>query len=127
MPVARTPLPSATAAVTSFVVDAGINAFDGLKDPRRVPIHSTATQLWEGKSEAMFAKALETLPVRVITDNELGALRADNKDTRGVVVITRSVLWVTRDAVRAKAMYRPPNKSIPITATIEIVRRGFAD
>jgi hypothetical protein len=92
-----------------------------------VPIHSTATQLWEGKSEAMFAKALETLPVRVITDNELGALRAESKDTRGTVVTTRSDFWVTREAVRAKAAYKPPNKNNPRTATIEIVRRGFAD
>ena len=118
---------SAAAAVTNFVVDAGINAFDVLKDPSRVPIHSTATQLWEGKSDAIFAKARDTLPVRVITDRELGALRADNNDTRGVVVITRSVLCVTRDAVRAKATYKPPSNINPIIATIEIVRRGFAD
>ena len=81
----------------------------------------------ERKSEAIFAKALDTLPVRVITDNELGALRAESKDTRGVVVTTRSVLWDTREAVRAKAAYKPPNKINPRTATIEIVRRGFAD
>ena len=40
----------------------------------------------------MFAKALDTLPVRVVTDKVLGALRADNNETRGVVDTTRSIL-----------------------------------
>lgn len=75
----------------------------------------------------MFANALDTFPVRVITDKVLGALRADNTDTRGVTETTRSVLCVTRDAVRAKATYRPPNNVSPNNATIEIVRSGFAD
>ena len=94
---------SATAAVISFVAEAGINAFEGLTDPSRVPIQSTATQLWLGKSEAIFANPLETFPVRVITDKVFGALRADRTDTRGANATTRSVLWVTRSAVRANA------------------------
>ena len=95
--------------------------------PSRIPIHSTATQLCVGKSAATFAKARDTLPVRVMTDKVFGALRAESTDTRGTVVTMRSFRWVTRDAVRESATYSPPKNNKPTKAMMLIVRRGFAD
>lgn len=107
--------------------DAGINAFVEFREPRRVPIHSTTTQLCAGTSETMFAKARDTFPVRVITDNVFGALRADSTDTRGDVATMRSVREDTREAVRDNATYRPPKSNTPTSENMLIVRRGFAD
>ena len=80
----------ATAAVINFVDEAGINAFAEFREPRRVPIHSTATQLCEGKSETIFVNARDILPVRVMTDSVVGALRAESSATRGTVPMARS-------------------------------------
>ena len=75
----------------------------------------------------MFAKARDTFPVRVITDNVFGALRADSTDTRGDVATMRSVREDTREAVRDNATYRPPKSNTPTSESMLIVRRGFAD
>jgi hypothetical protein len=81
----------ATAAVTNFVDEAGTNALLEFTEPIRVPNQSIAAQLSDGRPCAKLENDRVTLPVRVITDNVLGALRADRSGTRGARVTILSV------------------------------------